>query len=258
MFDLALLQLCAPGVAPQTMEAIIRTESGFNTLALHVNGEYRLRGAPRTASEAAAWSAWLIRQGYSVDMGLMQINSRNLDALGMTAADAFDPCQNLRAGARILTANYFKAAQFSGTGTTALLEAISAYNTGNFRGGFRNGYVARVVSNSHGRGAPAVASVSAGPSAAPLRLRPAPEATSEVCWLDSCVITRKSRIILWLVCLGAPIVAFIGYRLRVYERCRDVIELARQVLQVVQGAVAGVLRYMRRNRLPSDGQHSSC
>ena len=143
----ALAAQCAPAVAPQTLLAVVRVESGFDPLALHINGPVRLRFAPKTAAQAARWSDWLIRRGYSVDMGLMQINSRNLAALHLTPADAFDPCRNLRAGAAILTASYHQAAQVVGSGTRALLQAISAYNTGTFHGGFHNGYVARVVVN---------------------------------------------------------------------------------------------------------------
>src|SRR5580704_9722841 len=107
MIDLpSLEQHCAPGVTVSVLNAIISTESGFDPLALHINGPVRLRFAPKTAAQAARWSDWLIRRGYSVDMGLMQINSRNLAALHLTPADAFDPCRNLRAGAAILTASY--------------------------------------------------------------------------------------------------------------------------------------------------------
>jgi len=101
------------------MVAIIRTESGFNPLALHVNGDFRLPAAPRTVAAATGWAEWLIQRGYSVDMGLMQINSRNLGMLHMTVAEAFDPCRNLSAGARILTANYLQAAKAAGPGSQA-------------------------------------------------------------------------------------------------------------------------------------------
>lgn len=148
MIDLpSLMQHCAPAVAPTVLEAIIRTESGFDPLALHVNGAVRLQSQPRTLAQAGAWSDWLIRHGYSVDMGLMQINSRNLTALHLTATSVFQPCLNLRAGAAILSAYYSQAAQAVGAGTPALLRAISAYNTGTFTSGFRNGYVGRVVLN---------------------------------------------------------------------------------------------------------------
>jgi type IV secretion system protein VirB1 len=148
VIDLALIQQCAPTVAPATIQAIIRAESGFNPLALHVNGNVRLRYPPSTVAEAVTWSDWLIKRGYSVDMGLMQINSRNLASLNLTPEGTFDPCQNIRAGAALLTAHYGRAAQNVGAGTGALLQAISAYNTGNFHGGFSNGYVARVVMGS--------------------------------------------------------------------------------------------------------------
>ena len=149
MIDLlALVQQCAPTVAPRTLQAIIRTESGFDPLALHVNGNVRLRRSPKTAAEAISWSGWLIGHGYSVDMGLMQINSRNLARFDLTAADAFDPCRNIRAGAAILSENYAWAVRSHGAGGQALLHAISAYNTGTLHGGWRNGYVARVVRNA--------------------------------------------------------------------------------------------------------------
>ena len=151
MMDIAaLIQQCAPAVAPTVVEAIMRTESGFDPLSLHINGGVRLRSPPRTAAQAAAWSQWLIDRGYSVDMGLMQINSGNLASLGLTPADAFDSCQNIRAGAAILSRHYKLAARAHGGGTGTLLKAISAYNTGTLNGGFGNGYVGRVVLNLSG------------------------------------------------------------------------------------------------------------
>src|ERR1700678_200512 len=98
----SLAHQCAPAVAPATIQAIIRAESGFNPLALRVNGAVVLRSAPQSTAQAVAWSKWLIHRGYSVDMGLMQINSRNLASLHLTPEDMFDPCRNIRAGAAIL------------------------------------------------------------------------------------------------------------------------------------------------------------
>jgi type IV secretion system protein VirB1 len=84
-----------------------------------------------------------IRLGYSVDLGLMQVNSRNLAALGISIAQVLDPCTNIQSGARILTADYAQAAQAHGEGQTALQAALSAYNTGDFARGLQNGYVAK-------------------------------------------------------------------------------------------------------------------
>lgn len=149
MIDLMMLiEQCAPQVAPSTIQAIIRTESNFNPLAINVNGDVRLKSQPRTAAEAAGWSQWLIEHNYSVDMGLMQINSRNLPRLKLTPAEVFDPCRNIQAGAAILQSDYERAAKIHGPGHKALLLAISSYNTGSFERGFRNGYVEKVVKHS--------------------------------------------------------------------------------------------------------------
>src|SRR5581483_2734339 len=149
MGDLAtLMHQCAPSVAPTVLEAIMRTESHFDPLALHINNNVRLRRPPQSAAQAADWSGWLIKRGYSVDLGLMQINSRNLGSLHLTPQSAFDPCETIRAGAELLKAQYTRARQTGSLAGTALLQAISAYNTGNFHSGFRNGYVARVMLNN--------------------------------------------------------------------------------------------------------------
>jgi type IV secretion system protein VirB1 len=159
MIDLiTLIHQCAPNVAPSVLYATIRTESGFNPLALHINGAIRLQRPPKSAAEATAWSSWLIEHGYSVDLGLMQINSRNLASLGLTPMEAFDPCQNVRAGATLLAIGYARAARSQGAGTQALLQAISAYNTGDFHKGFNNGYVWKVVSGGAPGGSPGVTS----------------------------------------------------------------------------------------------------
>jgi hypothetical protein len=65
---------------------------------------------PKTQAAAIATATELIeRQGRSVDLGLMQVNSANLRPLGLTVADAFDPCRNMAAGARILQEGYSSA-----------------------------------------------------------------------------------------------------------------------------------------------------
>jgi len=144
----SLAHQCAPTVSADVLVAIMRTESHFDPLALHLNARVRLRSPPETAQQAAKWSDWLIHRGYSVDLGLMQINSRNLAMLKMSTLDAFDPCKNIRAGAQILVANYHLAARTYGLDARTLLRALSAYNTGNFESGFRNGYVDKIVTNA--------------------------------------------------------------------------------------------------------------
>lgn len=142
MIDLNMIQSYAPEVAPQTIQAIMQVESGGNPLAVHVNG-LKLSRKPANITEAIQIAKIAIRAGFSVDLGLMQINSRNLPKLGYTVEQMFDSGLNIKAGATILLASYQKASQRFGNGQVALQAALSAYNTGNFKGGFRNGYVAK-------------------------------------------------------------------------------------------------------------------
>lgn len=149
-----LILQCAPNVAPTTMMAIIKVESGGNPLAINVNGKKRLARQPATAAEALAWADWLIAKGYSVDMGLAQVNSRHLQRFGLTPQQLFEPCYNVAAGAQILGENYADASRKYGLGQQALRAAISAYNTGNHTRGFTNGYVRKVSAAARSSASP--------------------------------------------------------------------------------------------------------
>src|SRR3569623_1095991 len=98
---MALALQCAPAVAPTTLAAIARAESGFDHLAIGVNGAHARRLHPASAESAAFMARRLIADGESVDLGLAQINSRNLAWLGLSVEDAFAPCANLAASARV-------------------------------------------------------------------------------------------------------------------------------------------------------------
>lgn len=137
---------CAPNVSQQTVVAIIKTESGGNPFAINVNGT-RQPSAPWSAVNAAATAQRFIAAGYSVDLGLGQINSRNMRWLGLTWDTVFDPCTNVAALGRVITQNY-NAAIPGRDPQTALRVALSLYNTGSSSRGFRNGYVAKVVGNA--------------------------------------------------------------------------------------------------------------
>lgn len=142
-----LVQQCAPNVGQTTMMAIIRTESGGNPWAIGDNTSKLIR-QPSTKEEAVAVAKALIGLGHNIDMGLGQINSKNLKALGLTPEKIFEPCINLTAAASILSDAYQRSTKQHGAGQQALLAALSAYNTGNLTAGFGNGYVQRVVNNA--------------------------------------------------------------------------------------------------------------
>ena len=140
-----LLHECVPTAAPQTVAAVVRTESNFNPLAININGGTRLTRQPQSAEEATSWAIWLGAHGYSIDVGLMQINNANLRRMNLDYAAAFDPCTNLRVGTAMLTANYQRGLQSGYAADKALYHALSAYNTGDFNRGLRNGYVNSVL-----------------------------------------------------------------------------------------------------------------
>jgi type IV secretion system protein VirB1 len=169
----AALLACAANVAPITLQAVIEVESRGNPVALHVNGIEAQPVASDTA-EAARLAENYITRGYSVDIGLMQVNSRNLQALGLTIRQAFDPCTNITVGATILTADYADASRLKGPGQAALQAALSAYNTGDFVRGFENGYLSRY----YGRSAPAPMTVAARISRAVVPTGPDPYTSS--------------------------------------------------------------------------------
>jgi type IV secretion system protein VirB1 len=108
--DFALLAAeCAPWVATQTMAAIVRTESKFNPLAINVNAKVRLERQPSTKAEAIQTAKWLLANNYNIDMGLGQVNSNNMRKTNLSVEDAFDPCKNIAAAAKILQSNYVSA-----------------------------------------------------------------------------------------------------------------------------------------------------
>lgn len=127
------LYACAPNVDPVTIDVIIQHESAGNLFALHVNAPWTA-AQPRASSveEAAAITRKFVAAGYNVDLGLMQINSRNLSALGYTIEEMFEPCKNVAGGGAILTNFYGKALGSYQDGQPALHAALSAYATGSF------------------------------------------------------------------------------------------------------------------------------
>lgn len=118
---LELLLACAPAVDPVTMAAIVKQESGGSPWVIYDNTgkrSYRLS----SKVEAVLKATELISAGSSVDLGLAQINSKNLRWLGLSVEQVMDPCTNVSAGAKILEGNYKR--------TGDLNSALSMYNTG--------------------------------------------------------------------------------------------------------------------------------
>jgi len=141
----ALAAQCAPSVAPQTLLSVVRVESGFDPLVIGVNGRPHVQLHPASTADAIAAAERYMARGASIDLGLGQINSRNLSSLGLSVADAFDPCLNLAAAAQMIVAGYQRSTPQPGLEQAALRTSFSFYNTGDPVRGFRNGYVAKVT-----------------------------------------------------------------------------------------------------------------
>ena len=135
----------------------------------------------RNEAEAIATAKTYVARGHSVDMGLGQINSKNMRWLGLTWETVFKPCVNLEAAGSVLLSNY-RSVKEGRTPQRALRVALSMYNTGSTTRGFRNGYVARIeragrkVSGHPATGIPRRVLVSApvqtGDTSEPVKLNP--------------------------------------------------------------------------------------
>ena len=137
----ALARQCAPEIATEAIVPLVVTESGGDPLAVNVNKGPRVRAG--SAVEGAAIARRYIAAGYTVDVGLAQINSANFARLGVTVEQVFEPCTNLRLASMVLQQGYGMATRHY-TGLDAISATYSLYNTGTLTRGFRNGYVGRV------------------------------------------------------------------------------------------------------------------
>ena len=158
---LALAAQCAPGVAPETLLSVVQVESRFEPLAIGVNGAPRVVVAPVSVDDAVTKAAALTAAGRNVDLGLAQINSRNLSWLGLSLREVFEPCTNLRAAARVLQEGYVRSDAGRVGEQVALKTTLSYYNTGHPIRGVSNGYVGK-VETAAGRIVPAIRA--AGPA----------------------------------------------------------------------------------------------
>ena len=137
----ALARACAPEIATEAVVPLVITESGGDPLQINVNKGPRVR--VRSVADGAALVRRYVAAGYTVDVGLAQINSANFARLGVTIEQAFQPCANLRLASIVLQHGYGLASRHY-DGLDAISATYSLYNTGTLTRGFRNGYVGRV------------------------------------------------------------------------------------------------------------------
>lgn len=145
MFDMALIDECKNiNVPTQIVRAIVKEESSSNILSVNVNheGKSLVSYKPKTKDEAIQLANSWINKGYAVDLGLMQLNSENFDKFNIKTNEALNPCTNIKVASTIYY-NFFKKLNTKIPYKKRVQMALSGYNTGDYKKGFNNGYVAK-------------------------------------------------------------------------------------------------------------------
>ena len=91
------------GINPTLLWAIVKVESNFHPYAIAYREGGKNRSIyPNTLKLAKKWVNWLWEKGVDFDLGLGQINRRNISAYGINPYSLLDPCYNLTWSAYIL------------------------------------------------------------------------------------------------------------------------------------------------------------
>lgn len=144
MIDALLIDQCKNlNVETSIIQAIMKVESNYNDLVVNVNkvGSFKAK----TKDEAKSIIQDYMAKGYSVDIGLMQFNSNNLQYPAFSHYsfdDLLDSCKNIKAGSDIFYLAY-ESTDKNLNHQERIQQALSIYNTGNKEFGFKNGYVAK-------------------------------------------------------------------------------------------------------------------
>lgn len=147
-------------VPREVMHHVVRVESSYNPYAIGVVGG-RLVRQPRNLAEAVSTARMLEDRGYNFSLGLAQVNRYNLVKYGLHSYEkAFHPCSNLVAGSQILRECYGRSGGDWG-------KSFSCYYSGDFKTGYRHGYVQKVYASMR-RGSSADSNLAA--AAAPIQV----------------------------------------------------------------------------------------
>lgn len=120
----ALLERCAPGAPVEPLTALVRQASGFEPLVIGTDGRKPLTIQATSKPEAIELATELEIGEQRVWVGLAQIDSRQLKRLGISLADGFEPCTNIKVAAQLLNEkpSFSKPARVSENPRTARAE----------------------------------------------------------------------------------------------------------------------------------------
>lgn len=148
---LSLFLQCAPDVAPETLNAVVKVESAGKPFVV-ANVTDNTSHSFDDKGRAVAFLNGLTRENKNYSAGLMQINSANFKWLGVSNENIFDSCTNIKAGSKVLQQCWLKAKNTEPDNQKALRNALSCYYSGNFVRGYKKektdgrSYVERVES----------------------------------------------------------------------------------------------------------------
>ena len=137
MIDTLFIEQCKNPIVPTSIvKMIVQEESSKNPYAVNVNkdGKSFISFIPKTKDEAIKIAQTYINAGFSVDVGYMQLNT--------TLENALEPCKNIYLSSTIFY-NFYKDTSKKDSSITRVQKSLSAYNTGSYELGFKNGYVAK-------------------------------------------------------------------------------------------------------------------
>ncbi|MDM0116774.1 lytic transglycosylase domain-containing protein [Variovorax sp. J22R133] len=139
-----LIERCAPEVSPVLMQALVRNESAGRPLAIGMDKGQGTVKQPATLGEAIATAKELTAAGRKFSVGLAQIHISNVALYGMTWEQAFDACQNLAVGQKILWNFYHRASASGYSGVAAIWAALRGYNSGGVERAVSDEYANRI------------------------------------------------------------------------------------------------------------------
>jgi len=142
----AIIQHCVPSAKPEWLVPLMQVESGLNPYAIRLNSGNTPIEQPKTKAEAIALATQLMTEGADIDLGLGGIRVNELAQHGLTVAQVFELCANIKATALILQGYYGKA-QLAGLKDNDALSYMYAayYGAGDAALGRAAEYDARVM-----------------------------------------------------------------------------------------------------------------
>ena len=139
-----LLDQCAAQVSPVLMQALVKAESAGQPLAIGMDKANGDVAQPASVQAAVATAKALVAAGRKFSVGLAQIHVSNVSLYGLTWEQAFDPCQNLAVGQKILWNFYHRATASGYSGVAAIWAALRGYNSGGVDRAISDDYAHRI------------------------------------------------------------------------------------------------------------------